>query len=268
MDEENAVVTNAVDEAELVEAPQADAGAQVDEVNIAELLGDTPTGEPEQEQATPEPEQQAAAAQEEPAQSPEQDRVFASMRRDAQRQAQKAMESDPVYQFGLSLVRQRAQQDNVSMDDALARLREDTMNQQANELAQNPAALARMMLEQQMAAQAPKPQNRAEVANTIASELIACREAGELPGDFDLNTYAKEYPNFLQDCAENGVRSALLRIANKPRAPKAAALPQQMRPTNDAQPGAVDVFKMSSKQFAEYEKKIDQALAEGRRVLF
>ena len=276
MEQENTVVTNAIDESQVLETPQADAGAQVDEVSMSELFSEEPTGETVvQEQATPEPQQQDAAAQEEPQQSAEQNRVYASMRRDAQRQAQKAMENDPVYQFGLSLVRQRAQMDNISAEDALYRLREDIVSRQASELAQNPEALARMMLEQQLPAytpqQQPQPQpqqGRAEVANAIAGQIIACREAGELPSDFDLNTYAREYPNFLQDCAENGVRSALLRIANAPKQPKAAALPQSMRPTNDAQPGAVDVFKMTSKQFAEYEKKIDQALAEGRRVLF
>lgn len=254
--EENTVLSNATD----IQTPQADAAA-VGEVNVNDLYNEAmPQGETVVEQDA-QPAQQADAAPE---------RLFTrqefdeAVRRKAE-YLQKGIQNDPYYQAGRALAQKYG---NMNPMEAAQKLIQENVEARAQELAQNPQELARQLLMQQIP-QMPQVNMVQEQARQIAADLKAMHDLGELPEGFNLDAYAQAYPNFISDAKEYGARAAVKIAAANIQAQQLSqnrALPQSTRPNNNAQPEPIDFKRMTSAQFADFERRMDQAILEGKRI--
>lgn len=171
----------------------------------------------------------------------------------------RGMENDPAYQLGKSLLNQYH---DMTPAEAYQKALQEQTDRRAKELAENPEEMAKAFLRQQ------NPQPRSETvesrAGRLASEIRTMELNGQLPQNFNLEQYVAAYPDFITDAEQYGVRAAV-KMAGMSMAPK---LPQSTRPQNVAQPQSVDVSKMTSKQFADFEAKVDAALRDGRKITF
>lgn len=248
-----------------METMQADA-APAEEV---ELLGATET----QETGVSEPgtEQQAAAA---PELRYTQEEFDEAVRRKAE-YIQRGLRNDPIYQYAQSLVNQYAT-DGVSPQEAIARAQAAQREQLIAELSADPKRMAEFVLNRPQATDATRPDNLQARSARLASELKTMEVQGALPQNFQLETYKNADPELFTNAEQLGWRAAIKIAEAKMSAPVPVAspvvppvrLPQSTRPTNNAQPSAIDFSRMDSKKFAELEARIDAALADGKRVVF
>lgn len=241
---ENTVLENATD----IQTPQADA-APVGEVSVNELLG-KPVEQTEQPQADAAP--QMFTKQE-----------FDEAVRRKSEYLQRGLQNDPYYQAGRALAQKFGDIDPM---EAAQKLIQENVEARAQELAQNPQELAKQLLMQQI----PRPVNMVqEQARQIAADLKMMHDMGELPEGFNLDAYAQSYPNFIQDAKDYGARAAVKIAASAIQAQQLLqnqSLPQSTRPNNNAQPEPPDFQRMTSAEFADFEKRMDQAILEGKRI--
>jgi len=241
--DENTVLTDAtVEETEVLETAQADAAPDGEGV-VQETV------EVEQADAAPE---RLFTKQE-----------FDEAVRHKSKFLQKGLENDPYYQVAKALANQYGDMDPK---EAAQKIIQDHIDKKAEELAKDPQALAKEVLKQRI----PQPVDMAQYeARRIAADLNALHTAGELPQNFNLGEYIKACPTFLSDASEYGVKAAI-KIASTQIAAiqRNQSLPQPTRPTNSAQPSPPNFKKMSAKDFKKFEREIDQAILEGKRVPF
>lgn len=230
--DENTVVTN---DAVEIETPQADAGA-VDEQPI-ETVEEAPIEAP----------QQADAAE----------RLFTKKEVDEmiRRKAgliEHGITSKPMYQAVKALSEQLGGDPNA----AAQKLLEDQINRRAKELAENPEEFAKAFLQRQIPQAPPQEDETQQKARRIAQELAQLNNDGQLPSGFNLDNYVKADPDFLRNAEEFGAKAAI-KIASLTANPN-KNLPQSTRPASNAQPAPADYTKMSTAEFWENEKKIEQ----------
>lgn len=262
-----------VDEAVVDNSVQAAAEQEDDVISIEELLDNEAEPAAAEEKGEQPPKEDAPPAEEQGAADPvtvaEQAQAIAKERENnafAKRLAaeKSKFERDPVYLLG----RELAAQHGGDAAKALQAMRE----QQAQELAKDPAALAKYVIEQRAPAPAPDPglETDEQRATRIANDLR------DVLGDkADLKAYMSIDPDFLRNCDQFGAAYAVAAMAQKATAQNQAAakieqnkrLPQPIRPTGNAQPKAVNFTAMSDKEWQAFEAKARKARMDGKRII-
>lgn len=276
-------------DAPAIDAPVADTqesgGEEV--VNAADLLNEEPTQAEtvveEPPVATVEPQQDDAAP---PPKIYTKSEFDEAVRRQAQyirRGIEQERQKDPYWLAGKRLAEMQAMADGVAPETAIQRVLADGFERQVEALAGDPKALVRAILGQQIGFQPPalQPQQQdpnKEVAQAIANDIRACVQSGELPENFKIDDYTQIYPDFVSDCAEFGVRSAIRTVkalqASQAKQQtvlhKAAinnSLPKPIRPGSSAQETAqIDYTKMSGKEFDRLLDRMHEAHMQGKTV--
>lgn len=271
-----------VNDAVVEEIPEQVAAEQdSDVVTIAELLdnssdnaaaeekGAQPTEDaPEADngEADHEAEEQARKAHE------REENAFAKRLAAERRKLEKQYESNPLYQLG----RELADKHGGDAAAALKAMRE----QRAEELAKDPAALAKFVMEKSYApASAPVEETEIDTENETEEQKINRIVADlhkHLGEGADIKACEAIDPNFMKNCDKKGVIRAVADLAQKIKTQYQTAakleqnrrLPQPIRPSGNAQPKAVDFTTMSQKDWEASEAKIQKALREGKRIKF
>ncbi|MBR5291720.1 MAG: hypothetical protein IKU32_02260 [Clostridia bacterium] len=273
-----------VDEAIVDNSAQVAAEQEDDVVTIAELLEEsddsaavTETGAEQPQEDAPEAEQGVADQQKtvEQAQQLVKERENNAFAKRLAAERNK-FERDPVYVLG----RELAAQHGGDANKALEAMRE----RQAQELAKDPAALAKYVMEKSFApapapspAPAPAEDNGVETDKQRAQRIVD--DIRNVLGDnAPVKAYIEIDPDFIQNCDLYGTAKAVLMMAQKSTAQNQAAatrernnrLPQSIRPSGNAQPKAVDFSpdKMSSEEFRAFEEKAKKARMDGKRITF
>lgn len=270
-----------VNDAVVEEIPEQVAAEQdSDVVSIADLLDNSnedATAEEKGEQPTEdapeantgdadhEAEEQARKAQE------RENIAFAKRLAAEKKKLEKQYESNPFYQLG----REMADKHGGDADAALKAIRE----QRAEELAKDPAALAKFVMEQKYAAvsapvNVPEINTENETEEQKVGRMVS--ELHNLLGDgADIEAYLKIDPDFLANCDKKGVARAVADLSQKIVTQHQTAaqlaqnrrLPQPIRPSGNAQPKAVDFSAMSDKEFAAFEAKAKKARLDGKKIM-
>lgn len=271
-----------VNDAVVEEIPEQVAAEQdSDVVTIAELLdnssdnaaaeekGAQPTEDaPEADngEADHEAEEQARKAQE------REENAFAKRLAAERRKLEKQYESNPLYQLG----RELADKHGGDAAAALKAMRE----QRAEELAKDPAALAKFVMEKSYApASAPVEETEIDTENETEEQKINRIVADlhkHLGEGADIKAYEAIDPNFMRNCDKKGVIRAVADLAQKINTQYQTAakleqnrrLPQPIRPSGNAQPKPVDFSAMSGKEFAAIKEKMRKASMDGKRIMF
>lgn len=266
-----------------IEAPAADTqesgGEQV--VNAIDLLDDSVAQadlvEQEQPVATEVPQQDDTAIKPEKTYTKKEfDEEVRTRIGYAKRDMEQKWMQDPFYRAGKQLAQMQAAADGVTPEQALQRLLNEDFERRVEAMAADPKSLARAMLggafNGQPAASKPEPKENS-VARTIAMDIQECVQNGELPQDFKLDDYTVVNPEFVNDCAQYGVRAAVHTVKMLQQAQakqnetlqKAAvnnSLPKPMRPGASAPAAQIDYTKMSS---ADFQKLLDRMQEEHLR---
>lgn len=253
-----------------IEAPAADTqesgGEQV--VNAIDLLDDSVAQADPVEQeppvATDAPQQDDAAIKPEKTYTKKEfDEEVRTRIGYAKRDMEQKWMQDPFYRAGKQLAQMQAAADGVTPEQALQRILNEDFERRVEAMAADPKVLARAMLGgafNGQTAEAKPEANKNPVVKRIATDIMECIEFGELPRDFDVDSYAKENPSFIEDAAKYGVRGALhkseirqsLEAKQNETLQKAAvnnSLPKPMRPGASAPAAQVDYTKMSGDDF-------------------
>lgn len=198
--------------------------------------------------------------------------AFAKRLAAERRKLEKQYESNPFYQLG----RELADKHGGDASAALKAMRD----QRAEELAKDPAALARFVMEKSYTpASAPVEESEFDTDTETEDQKIN-RIVADLRKNLgegaDIEAYKAIDPDFMRNCDKKGVMRAVADLAQKITAQHQTAakleqnrrLPQPIRPTGNAQPKAVDFTTMSQKDWEASEAKIQKALREGKRIKF
>lgn len=266
-----------VNEAIVDEIPEQVAAEQEDDVvSIAELLEESnnnaaveETGEQQQEDAP-----KAEEGDADPKKTVEQAQQLVSERENnafAKRLAaeRKKFERDPMFLLGKEIASKHGGDANA----ALKAMRE----KQAEELAKDPAALAKFVMEQRSPIPEPEPEPEPENETPQQRATRIANDIRNVLGDkADLKAYMAIDPDFMSNCDNHGAAAAVAMMAQKATAQNKTAakleqnrrLPQPIRPSGNAQPKAVDFTTMSQKDWEASEAKIQKALREGKRIKF
>lgn len=269
-----------VEEAIVDNPGQVAAEQEDDVVTIAELLEEsdnsaavTETGAEQPQEDAPEAEQGVADQQKtvEQAQQLVKERENNAFAKRLAAERNK-FERDPIYMLG----REMAAQHGGDANKALEAMRQ----RQAEELAKDPAALAKYVVEQRYAptpspAPAPAENNGVETDQQKAQRIVD--DIRNVLGDgAPIKAYTEIDPNFIQNCDLYGAAKAVAMMAQKSAAQNQAAakreqnnrLPQSIRPSGNAQPKAVDFSKMSDAEFRAFEEKAKKARMDGKKITF
>lgn len=236
---------------------------QVDEVGVDELMGE---GTVEQTQDD--------AAQQEPVIKNQTDFNAALKNRLQEKEASvsRRYQNSPEFLLGQELLRERMQ-NGMSAEQAYQQILDERVKSKAESYRKNPQNFYEDYLRSQSLRQ-PAPQADPSDAQSLAEQLIDARENGLLPEDF---SPADITPDFIADVQEYGVKAAA-RIFNAShvatdnvlsKVNANSRLPRPMR-TNGANvpPPKLNIPDMSDEAFAKLDKRIEEALAKGKRVRF
>lgn len=266
-----------VNEAVVEEIPEQVAAEQDNDViEIADLLDNSSeiaaveeTGEQQQEDAP-----KAEEGDADPKKTVEQAQQLVSERESnafAKRLAaeKKKFESNPVYMLGMEYAAKHG-------GDAVAALKA-MREQQVEEFAKDPAALAKFVIEQRNPVPVPEPDPEPENETPQQRASRIANDIRNVLGDkADLKAYMAIDPDFMSNCDNYGAATAVAMMAQKATAQNQTAakleqnrrLPQPIRPTGNAQPKPVDFSTMSQKDWEASEAKIQKALREGKKIKF
>ena len=178
-----------------------------------------------------------------------------------------------AYTLGRELLDEYMTANNLSEADALAKIREDRIKQKAAAFKADPEkGFAELMRQRQYAGEdARTPEARVE---TLYNNIVGDMKAGKVPQGFDLNAYmadrdnAREFVELYEAFGMERACAYAMRM-NAPAPSKAEqnrALPKPINTNNSYTPAQPDVWAMSSKDFAEMEKRMKKARAQGKRV--
>lgn len=254
------------------------------EVNISDLLTDNPQGTveaPGAENAQEPITRSDGAEPERPIQN-QTDFNAALKTRLAEKEAtvSRRYTSSPEYQLGKMLLAERMQKDGVSAEVAAQRIRQERIDQRAQQYKQDPQEFYRDYLQSQTqpapAPQANPMQNAPQdEASTLAQQLYDAKQAGILPDSFDPNKHITR--EFISDVQRFGVEAAA-RIFQVQTASTDSIVselerrrqqPQPIRPTGGSVSAPkIDIANMTDAEFAALDAKIGDAMAKGKRVKF
>lgn len=181
----------------------------------------------------------------------------------------KKFERDPVYALG----REYAAQYGGDASKALEAMR----SRQAEELAKDPAALAKYVIEQRNTVHEPDIEIEAEnETDEQKAQRIVSDIRNVLGDNADLKAYMAIDPDFMANCDQYGAAAAVAAMAKKATAQNKTAakieqnrrLPQPIRPSGNAQPKAVDFTTMSQKEWEAFEAKAKKARMDGKKIMF
>lgn len=286
------VVENAASSMEQASAADTPVGAGEDVVSAADLLteetapeqSEGETVKPEEPKATEPPQQADAAPEPKTYTQKEFDEAVRRRTQYIRKGLEEEREKDPYWQAGKRLAQLQSLSDGVDPSVAIQKVLSDGFERQAEALSNDPKAIARLLLGNQIGMQpmpAPKAQQQndtREVARSIAQDITACVENGELPQGFQLDDYVKVYPDFISDCAEYGVRAAIRTVKalqatqqqQQKTLQKAAAnnaLPRPIRPgANVQEDGQIDYSKLSKEEFQRVKQRMHEEYLRGKTV--
>lgn len=184
----------------------------------------------------------------------------------AERKLKDQMEKDPIYQMGKKLSEIQSAKTGKSPTEAAQDAANSFLEMQAQELAKDPVALSRTLLNAQIPAPQPQPQIN-PVADRLAGEMVTLVRSGALPRDFDLNAMVQSNPDFLQQCMDKGVYNAYQSIQQRQqKAQQNRELPGSTRPGHNEGPSDVDYENMSSEDFRKLKERMMNAHLSGKRV--
>lgn len=276
MNDELTGVTDAVVE----ETEQAAAEQDNDIVNITDLLDESDTGDAGNE-TEPKANENEPEAKNPVKTEVKQTNTEEQARRDRENIAfakrlaaeKRKFERDPMYTLG----REFAAQYGGDASKALEAMRE----RQAEELAKDPTALAKYVVNQRNVAPTPEPEFEAE---STTEEETSQQKANRIVNDIrnvlgdnaDLKSYMEIDPDFMANCDKYGAAAAVAAMAQKATAQTRTAakieqnrrLPQPIRPSGNAQPKSVDFSIMSQKEWEAFEAKAKKARMDGKKIVF
>ena len=239
------------------------------EVNAADLLTPEATGAGNQTDGN--------AQTDAPARETPNERRFTSD--DMSRAVQNRLKQErkgAAYQLGRELLDEYMRANNVSEADALAKLREDRINQKAAAFKADPEKGFRELM-QQRATREPEEETQTPEARveTLYNNIVADMQAGKVPDGFDLNAHLNDRANaqqFIELYEAFGMEKACayaMRMNPKPtRTEINRSLPQGIQTNNSYTPSTPDFENMDSKTFREFDQKMKQAYNSGKRVKF
>lgn len=184
----------------------------------------------------------------------------------------KKYEASNEYQMGKALIEERMARDSVDADEAIKRIKADSIKAKAQNYSRNPEQFFADYLSKQQQTEL-QPQREVTPADRMAQELIAARDAGLIPQDFSPKTDIT--PEFVQNMQKYGTEAALKMWELTRTAAQSAEVnkrknsvqPMNVSGTSVSAP-SVDFSSMSSKEFAAFEKKVKEATMRGKRVQF
>lgn len=239
-------------------------GGQGNEVSAADLFVPEANGTDAQ---------QSTAPADVPAQRTEERRFTSDDMSRAVQNRLKQERRGAAYTLGRELLDEYMTANNLSEADALAKIREDRIKQKAAQFKADPEkGFAELMRQRQYTGEDTQtPEARVE---TLYNNIVGDMKAGKVPQGFDLNAYMEDRDNareFVELYEAFGMERACayaMRM-NAPAPSKAEqnrALPKPINTNNSYTPAQPDVWAMSSKDFAEMEKRMKKARAQGKRV--
>lgn len=270
-----------VNDAIVDEIPEQVAAEQEDDVvTIEELLDNSsePSPEPEKGEQQQEDAPKAEQSDADSRATVEQAQQIARERENnafAKRLAaeKRKFENDPVYQLGRELAAQHGGDAAKALEAMKAR--------QAEDLAKDPAALAKYVVNQRFApVPPPSVPEPADNGGIETDGQRARRITDDLRNVLGEGAPVKEYikidPDFIKNCDLYGAAAAVAAMARKATAQNQAAakheqnnrLPQSIRPSNNARPKPVDFSTMSDAEFRAFEEKARKARMDGKKITF
>lgn len=250
------------------ETAAAGIGDNSDIVDAADLLAPEANGASAQTEA---PQTDA------PAQKPNERRFTSDDMSKAVQNRLKQERRGAAYQLGREMLDEYMTANNIKNEaDALAKIREDRIKQKAAAFKANPEKGFEEML--RMRNQPTDPDEETQTPETeidrLYGSMVGDIQAGKVPQGFDLNGFMADRDNarmFIELYQALGMEKACeyaMRM-NAPQPTKAVinkSLPKPINTNNSYTPANVDYMSMTSEQFAEVEKRIRQARAQGKRV--
>ena len=269
-----------VNEAVVDEIPEQVAAEQEDDVvTIEELLDDSSKPSPEAEKGEQQQEDapEAGPSAADSKATVEQAQKLVKERENnafAKRLAaeRSKFERDPIYQLGRELAAQHGGDASKALEAMKAR--------QAEDLAKDPAALAKYVVDQRFAPAPPPAPEPTDNGSAESDAQKASRIAGDIRNVLGENAPIKKYmeidPDFIKNCDLYGAAAAVAAMAQKATAQNQAAarreqnnrLPQSIRPSNNARPKPVDFSTMSDAEFRAFEEKARKASMDGKKITF
>lgn len=182
------------------------------------------------------------------------------------------------------MVTRRAKADGVSQKEAVKRIREEMIAQEAERLSKDPKALAEAVLRSQMPQEpvqpeepAPAPQNTLEDrARALAGAVRDSMMNGRLPADFSIERCLEIYPGIWEDADRYG-EAAAVRIAEERyralpaqemarRIEAQRSLPQSFKPSGQPAPAPRGIADMSDEEFRKFDQQVDNLTNAGIHV--
>ena len=245
------------------ETAAAGIGVQGNEVSAADLFAPEANG-------TDAP--QSTAPADVPAQRTEERRFTSDDMSRAVQNRLKQERRGAAYTLGRELLDEYMTANNLSEADALAKIREDRIKQKAAQFKADPEkGFAELMRQRQYTGEDTQtPEARVD---RLYNDIVTDIQSGKVPQGFDLNAYLSN-PNDARDFIdlyeqfgmERACAFAMRMNAQTPsKAEQNRALPKPINTNNSYTPAQPDVWAMSAKDFAEMEKRMKKARAQGKR---
>lgn len=182
-----------------------------------------------------------------------------------------------AYQLGRELLDEYMRTNNVNEADALAKIREERINAKAAAFKADPEKGFRELMQQREQRAEPEEDTRTPEAHAerLYNSIVADMQSGKVPDGFDLEAHMADRENarqFVELYEAFGMEKACA-YAMRMSAPATTkteqnrALPKPIATNNAYNPQNIDYMAMSSKEFAELERKMKKARAEGKRVI-
>ena len=260
------------DEAQVVNAPDADGEVQ-EEVSIADYM---PNVEQEHAEDTGDGDQLPNVSNQKDFNKALRERLSKESDKGYQR-GRTEIENSPEMQYVRQLIEDRAREKGISAQQALEDLQNERINRQADYYAKNPSAWFAEQMRSQQQAQTP---NTGLSSDAFVQQMAEAIRNNQIPQGFDVRNPPVE---FLQDAHDFGVPAALrmhtLRnaeaIQQQANAQQIAEeLQKRQRGSKPMSPSSAnpnitkefDFRNMSSKDFAELDKKLMKAALEGKTI--
>lgn len=188
------------------------------------------------------------------------------------------IENSPEMQYVRALLEDRARAKGITTAQALEELQNERINQQADEYAKNPSRWFAEQMRQQT--QQTQPINRGLSSDAFVQQMADAIRNNQIPQGFDVRNPPTE---FLEDANQFGVPAALRmhtlrnaeQIQQQANAQQIAdELAKRQRGTKPMSPSSanpsitreIDFREMSSKDFAELDRKLMKAALEGKTI--
>lgn len=269
---------------DMVETPVIGQQDDTVDISLAELI-DEGTAETAEVAADEQPEAEARDGGAEPKIKDQTDfnAVLGRRLNDERARSRKKYESSDEYQLGKMLLKERAERDGVTVQEARKRIEDEHAETLANKYESDRKSFYRDYARDKLRASSPKPDadegeepDTESLAQSIARQVFDAQESGLLPEGFDPSgpdadeTFLRNVQRFGPEAAGQ-IWSAQHAKVDEARAvadeiEKRRTMPRPMRPVGaPVTPPTPDFSKMSAEQFRKLEKSIDTALLNGKK---